>query len=194
METRDTLKTEICNYLISNGVSRDLLPKCLAAIKDAAHQNYPLDREMLMEKHIREYAKALDLKTGDDFYVRLCWSFASRHYATLVGFVRRLEIILEAEYQAEMELEDAIEKEIMHQHDPLGDEYYDEMGCPDFAVCVYEDHIEVRAYCPGVGEKLPRNRKYIGCQGDIRWSFPLASLDELKRLNRPVVNVSDFQK
>lgn len=193
--TRQELKNDIINYLKSVGVSdRDLLIKALNAIKEAAYQSTSLDAEMLKDAKIRQYTKEIDIKQGEEFYYRLSWNFAPRHYNTLVGFVSRYEAILEAEAEAEMAVERAIQEYIYQQSsDPLGDEYYDELGAPDFAICVYEDRIEVRAYCKGVGDIIPKQgRKYIGSMHDVRWQFPLSALSALELLGRPVVKVSEL--
>lgn len=194
MIARDELKKEIISYLTSVGVSKkDLVAKSLSAIKSAAYFGDSLDAEMMEQKHIRDYARACGLKIGDEFYFPLSRNFAPRHYQKLVSFVKILEQIEDVESQAEYELEEKIDTEINGQIDPLSDGSYDELGAPDFAVCIYEKYIEVRAFEKGVGEILPKQgRKYIGSQGDMRWSFPLSSLNALKRMNRPVVNISEL--
>ena len=195
MNDRDALKKDIIAYLTSVGVTdRDLLAKALKAIKDAAYADHKIDSDDMKEKHIRDYAKACGLKIGDEFYYALTRNFSPRHYSSLVPFVKRFENIQSAEAEAEYELESKIDNEIYEQcMDPLSDGYYDELGAPDFAVCIHPKYIEVRAFEKGVGEVLPKQgRKYIGSQGDMRWSFPLSSLDELKTLNRPIVNVAEL--
>lgn len=196
METREVLKKEIITYLNEVGVTdKSLIAKALQCIKDSACRDYPIDADMLRDRAIRDYTKAIGFSQGDAFYYRISWYFAPRHYASLVSFIKRFEAILEAECEAEEALESAIQEEIAFQVDPLGDEYYDELGAPDFAICVYGDRIEVRAYEPGVGSILPKKgRKYIGSMHDIRWQFPLSCLDELKRSGRPIVSIEDLQR
>ena len=193
----ERIKKDALDYLtqVANITDTAILTKALAAIKGAAWNEYQLDAEILRDKAVRKYVEAIGLKEGDLFYVRISWNFAPRHYAKIAEFVSRYEAILSAEAEAAENLEAAIEEEIYQQSsDPLDDEYYDELGAPDFAVCVYADRIEVKAYGPGIGDLLPKKgRKYIGCQGNIRWQYPLSSLPELKRLNRPVVNVEELQ-
>jgi len=193
-QTRQQLKAEIVAYLKANNVNdKDLLIKACNAIKDSAFNSEALDAEMLRDAKTRQYAKEIGIKQGDEFYYRLSWYFAPRHYATLVGFVTRYEELVEAEMKTEMELERAIENEVDSYRDPLADENYDELGTPDFAVCVYENRIEVRAYTKGVGGILPKKgRKYIGNMYDVRWQFPLSALVELERLGRPVVKISEL--
>lgn len=198
VQARQELKKDIVNYLTSVGVTdRSVIAKALEVIKDAAFHNYPLDKDALTQKQVRECAKFAHKQEGDDFYTGLCWNFAPRHYETLVGFVVRLEEIVSAEYEAEMALERAIEEEIdrqsQGQYYSSIDEYYDELGCPDFAVIVYSDHVEVKAFESGMGDLLPKKgRKYIGNMDDVRWQFPLSALAELERLGRPVVRVSEL--
>jgi hypothetical protein len=128
---------------------------------------------MLSQKHIKDYTKKCGLNLGEEFYFPLSKNFAPRHYSVLVSFVKRLEAIESAEAKIKEEIEEKINAEIDDQTmDPLSDGSYDELGAPDFAVCIYAGYIEVRAYEKGVGEILPKkDRKYIGSQGDMRWSF-----------------------
>jgi hypothetical protein len=197
MTERNQLKNDIIAYFSNAGITdKALVNKALGAIKDAAFYGENLDEDMLKEKHIRDYVKPLGFIKGQEFYFSLSRNFSPRHYMAIVQFVKRLEDIEEAEAKAEFDIEQKIEEEIYEQiMDPLSDGFYDELGAPDFAICIYDCHIEVRAYEKGVGDKLPKKgRKYIGSQGDMRWSFPLSMLDELKRCDRPIVNVAAFTK
>ena len=182
---RQELKNEIIAYLNNAGVF-DLaaIEKCLKAIKDAAYETSELNE---MDSKMRTYAKSAGVQ--GDFYYRISWYFSPPHYNAIKGFVKKLESIIEEEMDEAAKLEQAIDNEIKGIVDPLDDEYFDDLGCPDFAIVIYADNIEVRAYEPGVGDRLPKKgRKYIGCAGDIRWSFPLSSLDSLQSIGRPVVD------
>lgn len=193
---RQAIKSDILAYCASIGVTnKDALIKTCQAVKDAAFNCAPLDEEMLRDRQIRAYAAAVGVKKGEDFYFQLSWKFSAPHYTALVEFVKRYEALLEEESKAEMELEQAIQEEIQGMIDPLADEYYDEMGAPDCAICIYSDRIEVRAYVKGIGDRLPKKgRKYIGSMHDVRWQFPLSSLPQLKALGYPVVDTTKLAK
>lgn|GEM_PF-6691425 len=135
--------------------------------------------------HLEAYCTALQLPPDEFFYVDIAQSFDSRHYQTLVGFIKRMESLLEAGFALDEEVEAAI-------YAAAEPEYldYDELGCPDFVVALYSDHVEVKAFEKGVSEVIPRpGRKYIGSREDVRWRYPLSALPRLKALGRPFVDV-----
>jgi len=183
--TRQELKQQIINYLNSVGVvDVDKVKKALEVIKQSADETVSLHE--IDDAKMRKYAK--EAKVTGEFYYRISWAFSPKHYSVIANFVKQFEAILDKEAKAAIAIEEEIEKEIKEIIDPLDDEYYDEIGCPDFAVVVYADYIEVRAYEPGVGDRLPRKgRKYTGCPGNVRWTFPKGMLEELKAMKRPTV-------
>lgn len=197
---RDALKRDILIYLrdFTDVTDRDTIKKALGSIKAAAYETASVNAEV--RRNFKNYLSKrtcrgkLAIADDEEFYYRISWHFAPRHYRAIAAFVKRFELVLEAEQQAEAELESAINEKIDQQSsDPLADEYYAELGAPDFAIVVYSHHIEVRAYESGVGEALPPGRKYIGCQGDIRWRYPVSALDSLKRLGRPIVDIEELR-
>ncbi len=191
MSERDQLKRDIIAYLQSVGVnSKELWVKTLDTIKGCSYSYQIVGKEVSARK---KEVKQVGLKDGDRFYYLLTTRFSPRHYSTLVGFVQRYEKILEEEEKQEDKLLQALEDERLAG--AVDDFDYDEIGAPDFAVVVYEDYVEARAYGPGVGEMLPKkNRKYVGCQGNIKWRYPLSSLPELQQLGWPVIKVSELDK
>jgi ribosomal protein S17E len=203
METRSELKNAICQYLtdqckiLENGVFRPIdkseLSKILIKIKDCAFTDYPLDNEDMRDKTIRDYAKKLGLKVGDGFYRKISWSFDHSKYNDIAGFVKRYEAILEREAEEEQALEAKISEAI----DPYyGDEYaaiYDELGAPSIAILIHPDHIEVRAYEKGWGDRLPKKgRKYVGNVDQIAWTYPLSALGSLPK-GHPIVKIEDLK-
>ena len=190
---REQLDKDMISYLSTAGVTdQKLTAKALHCIQDAAHETCTVDDEV--RSHYRDFFRAIEMADGAEFYFKIAARFSPRHYEKIVAFVQRYESMQEAEWEAAEALEAAIEREIDEQHDPLDDSKYDELGGPDFAVCIYQDRIEVRAYGPGMGELLPKHgRKYIGCRGDIRWRYPLSALPSLERLGRPVVKVTSVR-
>ena len=190
---RKGLKKDIIVYLQSVGViDRELIIKALNCIKESSWNVVRVDGDV--RRTYREFFKAVPMADGAEFCFKIANNFAPRHYKVISEFAQRYYEIEQAEMKAAEALEAGIDKEIDYQHDPLGDSEYDDLGTPDFAVCIYERYIEVRAYQSGMGEVLPKQgRKYTGCQGDIRWQYPLSALPELQRLGRPVVNVASLQ-
>jgi hypothetical protein len=204
MIARKQLKVEIVNYLRSNcqntqtgePLNLEQVTKCVAAIKEAATGwSDRIDEHTFdyLDPKIRKYAKELGLKIGDIFHVRITYTFSPVHYFTIAKFVEQLNEILALEFEEEQKIADAIDEEIEQQSEPY-ELCYDEMGAPDFAIKIYEEHIIVEAYEKGVGEIIPKkDRKYIGRAGEISWMYPLSALDSLKKLNRPVVNVKEVE-
>jgi hypothetical protein len=108
----------------------------------------------------------------------------------MAAFVNRYEFIQDAEAEAHQAQEELIQQAVFNALISGSD--CDDSN--DFAVCVYESHIEVLAYRSGLADLLPtRNRKYVGQRGDIRWSYPLSSLEALQALGRPMVNVAALE-
>jgi hypothetical protein len=204
METRVELKTAICRYLtdecnfLDNGVFRHItkseLSKILVKIKDCAFTNFAIDDDNLRDKTIRAYTKTLGLKVGDDFYQKISWCFDVSKYSDIAGFVKRYEAIVERE----AEEDEALEAKISETIDPYyGDEYaniYDDLGGPSIAILIHSDHIEVRAYEKGWGDRLPKKgRKYVGNIDQIVWRYPLSALDSLPK-GHPVIKIEDLKK
>jgi hypothetical protein len=95
-------------------------------------------------------------------------------------FMQRLTA-LEQEWVATEEalnLEDAVAHEEYERLVTRDDEVLDEV---DAYAVVYDDRIEVTANQPGMGDKIPKGRKYVGSQGDMRWVYTLDRLDDIKR-------------
>ena len=189
MMTRDELKSAIISYLISVGVTdKALVAKSLKAVKESAGETCDWSE---LNAEMKKYAKDAGVSTDDSFYYRVSWHFSPRHYAVISGFVKEFEKILEDEMEASMALERAIEAEVKGYIDPSSPDFYDDLGCPDFAILIYPDRVEVKAYEPGVGDIIPRkNRRYVGCAGDVRWIYPASELPTLQSLGRPVVDVA----
>ncbi|MFQ3636047.1 MAG: hypothetical protein SNJ57_09460 [Cyanobacteriota bacterium] len=175
---------------------RKTIQKAIRVIRDALDDGISvLDADLLREPKTRDCAAALGLGVGDSMYVRLTWNFAPWHYRVMEGFVKDYEAVIEAEMLKEQAIADAIYEEVFKPLEMAGfDELYDDMGCPDFVVIVYNDRVEVKAFETGVGEIIPRrSRRYIGDRLDIRWRYPLSSLPELEKLGRPVINAADLK-
>ena len=84
----------------------------------------------------------------------------------------------ESEIESEFKLEERIQEESNSRLVVFDDEVLDEV---DGYAIVYSDRIEFVANVNGFGDKLPRkNRKYVGSQGDRRWTFPVDMLAEIK--------------
>jgi TPP-dependent indolepyruvate ferredoxin oxidoreductase alpha subunit len=202
--TRQKLKLEIIDYLRTNchhaqtgaPLTIEQVTKCFAAIKDVANDwSDQIDEGTFdyLDRKTAKYAKDLGLKIGDVFHVRIAYTFSPTHYFAIAKFVEQLQEILMLEAEEQKKIEDAINAEIEQQSDPY-ELYYDEMGGPDFAIKIYEEHIIVEAYEKGVGEIIPKkNRKYIGRAGEISWMYPLSALDSLKKTNRPIVNIKEVE-
>ncbi len=101
MDTQEAIKNDILQNLanVAQVTEKRILKKALQIIKDSAHQEHSLDQEMLCDKKIREYAEAIGIEAESSFFVRISWNFSPRHYNKIIGFVRRYEAILEAEWK-----------------------------------------------------------------------------------------------
>jgi hypothetical protein len=206
METWQDLEKDIRAYLVGckaaqqrNGgpaikLTERMIGTILSAIKSSSFESLRVESgdEMLKDREIRKYISDAGLSEGDDFYYRISWSFAPSRYHDVAAFVRRYEEIVEFEMQRQQEIEAEIARQI--EGDTAWDEYsYDELGCPPIAILLYTDRIEVQAFEPGWGDLLPKKgRKYIGCQGDIRWRFPLSALESLPK-GYPIIDVAKIK-
>jgi hypothetical protein len=92
-------------------------------------------------------------------------------------FVKKAWEMVQDNHEKEWNLADAIVEQTAKHTIWYDDDLLDEVQA--FAV-VYDDRIEVTANEPGLGERIPKlNRSYIGCQGDMRWSFPLSEISKI---------------
>lgn len=191
----EELNCQIVEYLKANckagdkPLTAEQLRKALSKIKEIPHTSEPISSELLSVDQTREYTHQLGLTEGDEFYLRISWFFAPTHYPKIAGFVKEIEAIIDAEIQEEARLEAQIDAQVTAYRKSEG-ELYDDLGQPDFAIFLYADRIEAKAYGPGVGELIPKqNRKYIGSREDIRWQYPLSMEAALRKLGRPVVEI-----
>lgn len=188
--TRDELKNKICTYFVGCGIDRSKLAQILKIIKDAASSfSIKLDNQTIAEfdAKTRRYIKEVGLVPGDEFHYRISWNFAPEHYEKCAEFVEAYLEILVDEYESEAKIEAEIQEAIGEAYG-WDEHLYDELGAPSAAIVIFPDYIEVRAYENGVGAHLPKKgRKYVGCRDDIRWHFPLESLESLKNTGFPIV-------
>ena len=104
----------------------------------------------------------------------------NRDRLSVYKFMQRLAV-LEQEWAATEEalnLEDAVVREESDRRVTYDDEVLDEV---DAYAIVYDDRIEVTANQPGMGDSIPKGRKYVGGKGDMRWEYTLDRLDDIKR-------------
>lgn len=204
METWQDLERDIKTYLLkykaeqygrSVGLTGRMIEDVLKQIKSAAWETVRIgsDEEVLQDAVVLRYLADLELPHGSEFYYRISWRFAPSRYHDAVAFVKRYEAIVDAEMRFQEAVEATIADEIDEQTG-VWDEYsYDDQGEPGIAIFLYADRIEVKAFESGWGDRLPRKgRKYIGCQGDIRWRFPLSALESLPQ-GYPVINVAKIE-
>ncbi len=185
MTPREQLKREIIEYLMESGAINRANPdkvkiaKALKVIKDAAHEWLAPDE---VRKSPREFPaewinylgwlKLNQVELGDRFYFCIANSFAPRHYQTVVGFVLRLEVIIDAEIDAVIGQQDKAESALEHQRSAIFRDDYEYADVPG-EVIVYLDRIEVQAFGfrEGFKELLPAGGKYQG-KGTGCWCYP----------------------
>lgn len=108
--------------------------------------------------------------------------FSPQGVAELLPIVAAYEKEIEAQYRLESEVQAQL-----HNHSAYMDD--DALYEANAYAIVFSDRVEFVAHVPGYGDKLPRKgRKYIGDKGDIRWQFPVSSLDEIRRFADFVLN------
>jgi len=204
MEAWKELERDVRAYLLeckaqqngrAVGLTEQMVKKVLSTINSAAFEceRVGSKHEMFEDATILQYVLDLELASGDEFYYRISWNFAPSRYRDIIAFVKRYEAIVEAEMKLQQEVEAAIDTEINEQSG-VWDEYsYDDCGQSEIVTFIYADRIEVRAFESGWGDRLPKKgRKYIGCQGDIRWRFPLSALEALPK-GYPVIDVAKIE-
>lgn len=152
-DTREQVKTDLCNYLTktANVSDREILKKAVAHIK-----------------------KVADEWADDDYTAELLsMCFAPRHHAFLKTIISRLQAIDEANWKTEEEAQDKVYQSLEEQrYNIFKDEY--EYEYAEGEVIVFEDRIEVQAigFVEGFKDALPKGGKY---QGKGCWSFPLSA-------------------
>jgi hypothetical protein len=153
---------------------------------------YKMLEKILKEKNkLSHLEKAWDIVKQASFQARpegvLCKHFSPQGVQALLVVVE----VYEAELGASLKLDSAIADNIYKETTYFDDEALDEV---DAYAIVYRDRIEFVAHVNGYGEKLPKKgRKYIGSQGDRRWSFPLNMLSEVRPFSSFVLD-SDGQR
>lgn len=169
---RKALKNDILDYFRQEGLPESRWTKALAAIKNAAYSACPVDSNV--RSQYGNFFSVVSLKDGENFYYKLTWSFSSKHYPALTGFVKRYEALIEQEMAelstAKASVEDDLEAQ---RRDYFFDQY--ESGVLG-EVTVYPDRVEVCSfeYREDFSRSLPKGGRY---EGKGTWVYP-ASMRE----------------
>ena len=173
MGERELLKQEIVYWLSTVIDRKDKARKVKAfqIIRDAAHRCLMIDEEIISHFGSFFSSEEIDLKVGDELYCDFARSFAPRHYNKLVDFIKRYEIILEAQWEEDMEQEEEEENFLERQRSVIFHDDY-EYGEISGEVVIGEDSVSIQAFefQEGFKESLPSGGKY---QGKGNWMLDL---------------------
>ncbi len=171
MTPRDELKQEFFQYMIDvAGISdAEIWNKAFGAVQKAVYNSQPIDKDL--QKHFKKQLKEIGLQVGDEFYYQVVQSFSPRHYYAISNFIKRLEVIEDAEESELAKLEVAEGMYLEDQREIYADDY--NYGDVPGEVIVYDDRIEVTAFGfqEGFKDQLPAGGKYQG-KGSGTWHYP----------------------
>lgn len=151
------IKKEFRAWILGSGNPERLVDRAFSLVEDAAYEFFADDA---------------DVKSA------LSRNFSPARIDRAVQFAR----LIQEDFENTRKRDEAIAT--AHYESARANSWMDDDAVSevDSIAVIYSDRIEVTANVTGMGEKLPKaGRKYVGGKGDIRWSFPLAILPDIRR-------------
>lgn len=203
------LRDDFTDYLRNNsptaiGKNSEWFKKCFKHIvgRIAEIDNIaPIEESALKEiPRFKKYTEQIGLKVGEMMNMGIFFcDVPAEQYYPILNFVKRYKELSEIKldkdsrsiYKAtkEEEIDKIVDKYYADDREYLANYEYFPERVQEFVIIVYrrENFVDAKAFNFGGTDLLPqKDRKYVG-QGELRYKYPLSSLDSLKGLHAPII-------